>query len=380
MQNNGINLTPEIFEKSVNLDVEIYQKLSGILINDCLNNNITKNTHFEDTRAHRQYFNKEFFDLNSKVNEKILENKKLFLTLFDSINEERIFFREILSHLLEKSFWKLNIGKNNSNFFLNKIEGVKKEIILKRVEKLEKKEKFLREALKVKNLRILELEDEKENLKNDLTEKRLNLKNYILKKEDQDETPKKTKRKILVNSNGKSLLLKSCVEIKNNFFQNEENVKNIKKEDNEINLNFSKEKIDLNYSEDEDENENLNYSKDAVNQNYSKEIFAKKTRKILKRNRTMKSFNSQKKSEISQIKKVKFEEEKKKNYPNQGSKIKKRKLKKKPKHRKTQSNNFSIINPKNGFVECEINPSDFNIKNHNDNFSTKKINRYQKNS
>ena len=360
MQTNGINLTPEIFIKSVKLDTEIYQKLSGILINDCLKTNFNKSTHFEDTRAHRQYFNKEFLDLNSKVPEKILENKKLFLTLFDSINEERIYYRNVLATLLEKSFWKLKIGKNNSDFFLSKIEGLKKELMLKRIEKLEQNENYLKESLKNRNLRIKELENEKKILKNDLTEKRLDFKNYILNREEKIDSPKKTKRKILAN--GRSLLLKSCVNVKNDFFKKEEDI-NLENKNEEISLNYSKENINLNYSEEK-----------------KVEIYAKKTRKILKRSKA--SCKSLIKSGVSQ-KKVKFKiqpkmKSEKKGFLNSGSKIKKRKLKK-IKHSKTQSNNLGVIDSKNGFLGFEVNASDFDLNNVNDIYTTKKINRYQNN-
>ena len=150
----------EIIEDSMELDTEIYVRLSGILINEVLQSNpdsissslniteICKNFDTNDSTAEDNSLNKE-------------HNKKIIslVTLFDLVNKERVALRSILIKLIKKKFWKLKLNKQNSNFFINKTKGINIEVLKKRILDLESK-------IKEKDIRIKENDKILDELKN----------------------------------------------------------------------------------------------------------------------------------------------------------------------------------------------------------------------
>lgn len=168
-----------IIQDSMELDTDIYIKLSGILINEVINNipdsvppsfklsEIFKNFH-NDSTAEGDVINNE-------------NNKKLgvLIKLFDTVNKERISLREILIKLIKKKFWKLKLDKKNSNFYMNKFKGINIEVLKNRLENLEKKikqkdiklfqnDKVLKEMKDKNNLHLRTIKNQTNYLKDSI--------------------------------------------------------------------------------------------------------------------------------------------------------------------------------------------------------------------
>lgn len=156
---------PNLFKNSINLDLEIYKKLSGLLLLKLVDIN-----KIDDKNYKKQYFNKkmekelkkDYNDYLSYEKEEfenlILKYEKVF-HLFQVVNMERKIFRNIVEKMLKKKFWKV---ENSDNLLYDKIKGVNIEVLQKRINILDNS--------------ILKLKNEKEILKKENLELHKNLK------------------------------------------------------------------------------------------------------------------------------------------------------------------------------------------------------------
>ncbi len=115
--------------------------------------------------------------------EVIYKQFRELVQVFTQVNSERLALRKILKELLMKKFWQVK-KEHNHQLFYDQMEGIKKEITLKRIEKLEDILEEHKAQSTSKNKQIDSLTFERDNLKTLLNTKKQEIKNFILKDEN----------------------------------------------------------------------------------------------------------------------------------------------------------------------------------------------------
>ena len=169
-------ILPDLFNKSLILDSQIYINFTSILMNNSIKRKkkIFDNWNFNILKKYLQKINK-----NCKKNKKTQEReiKLNFCKILKSINDERIIFRKIAMDFLKIKFFQCKESLKNKDFFFNKISGINENIKNKRIKKLEKNIFLLKE--KIDDLEFIISEKSQKNI---FLEKKLSETNSYLKK------------------------------------------------------------------------------------------------------------------------------------------------------------------------------------------------------
>ena len=195
---NKNNLIPNLLRKSMNLDYEIYQKLSGLYLFSFINkkNKFGKEINKKIESGIKKDYSEYLLHENEEFESLFFKYEKLF-SFFEIINEERKIFRDIIRKMLNNKFWQLE--KKNDESFYNKIKGLNIEILKKKINDLE--EKVLRINIKKNMISKQNLE-----LKSDLKKNKGYLKRLLnldshLSNPLKEENRKKSKTKPSIKNN-----------------------------------------------------------------------------------------------------------------------------------------------------------------------------------
>lgn len=208
-----ITKNPEFLQNSIKLDSDIYFKLGGILLNKKIDYDLLKEI---DIQQNLKNIDQKIFDTTDDFNENNILKEKLkeIIEIFNSVNSERIFLREILIQLINKKFWKIENDIKNENFFINKIKGINFEILKKTIQKKTKEIEKNLETIQKKNKLIGKLKESNESLEISLQKSKENFKNLMLNNkktiflEKKPNSKSKTKRNISKNSNFSNVIRK----------------------------------------------------------------------------------------------------------------------------------------------------------------------------
>ena len=207
--NKNLKLNPDILNESMELDKDIYFKLSSILIN--------KNIKIEKNKTSEMSLRKttimpgitQVYEENDMIkNNTFLNNVKSFSEIFEKVNLERKNFRNIVVSFLKNKFWKITNSKKSKKFFVNKIKGINIQVQLKRINILESTIEDLKRKINIILKKNNQLQEKYSELRKDFDKKKEEFKNILkqdkhsdIKKscfleEDSLEKPKKVITKI----------------------------------------------------------------------------------------------------------------------------------------------------------------------------------------